>query len=227
MDRTEVVNKALDFRRNVLKLDDFEPIENSYQLAEKAGYFIVALPLSKEFAMKEERGFYLKIGSSNFIFINTSCYLSTQNFTVWHEIYHSLFPIDISNSTKNEVDQDENNAEIFASSILLPPKAMEMNLSECIKSDKLFNNQILDLATKYNLHYKAVITHIFKLYPQFKDRGYLYAKENEGVMKLDFNSKKKYDELSQTNQKYITKSIFDAIEKNYKDKLLDNEELKK
>lgn len=225
MINSKIIDKALDFRKNTLGLDDFEPIENSYQLAEKAGFFIVALPLSKEFAKKEERGFYLKIGSSNFIFLNTSCYLSTQNFTIWHEIYHSLYPIDVSNSESDEIAQDEINAEIFASIILLPPKVIDSKLNKSIKNNTLYNYQILDLAIRNKIHYKAVLTLINQLYPQFSDKGYLYSKGEEAVEKLCAGKREEYNKLNQKNQKYITKSIFEAIEKNYRSERIDTDEL--
>ncbi|MDS3850781.1 ImmA/IrrE family metallo-endopeptidase [Staphylococcus hominis] len=225
MNISKIINKALDYRRNILGLSDFEPIENSYQLAEEAGFFIIALPLSQKFAKKEERGFYLKIGTSNFIFINTSCYLSTQNFTIWHEIYHSLYPIDVSNSTEDEIDQDETNAELFASVILLPPEVIKEHLNNSIKNNWLFNNQILDLAIRNKIHYKAVLTLINKLYPQFRDKGYLYSKEKEAVKELDIDKKEEYDKLIQIKQKHITRAIFEAIENNYRSEKIDNDEL--
>lgn len=102
MNKDDVINSALDYRRSVLGLDDLDPIQDSYKLAEKAGFFIIALPLSDSYIKEEESGFYLKLGSIDFIFVNSSVYKATQNYTIWHEVYHSLYPLDDQEHSKED-----------------------------------------------------------------------------------------------------------------------------
>ena len=63
------------------------------------------------------------------------------------------------------------------------------------------------------------------MYPQFRDKGYLYSKEKEAVKELDIDKKEEYDKLIQIKQKHITRAIFEAIENNYRSEKIDNDEL--
>src|SRR5699024_6792622 len=109
--KEQVIKLAENFRSETLGLKPDEAIDNSFKLAEKAGFFIIALPLGKEFNKTHENGFYIKIGVVKFIFINSTVYKSTQNYTIWHEVYHSLYPMNISGASAEEIKQDEVYAE--------------------------------------------------------------------------------------------------------------------
>lgn len=226
MNKDDVINSALDYRRSVLGLDDLDPIQDSYKLAEKAGFFIIALPLSDSYIKEEESGFYLKLGSIDFIFVNSSVYKATQNYTIWHEVYHSLYPLDDQEYSKEKIDCDEDCAELFALVILMPPKAVEQYLSKNFLNETLYNNQVLSLSLKYKLHYNAVLKYIMDFYPIFNRMGFLYGMKEKAVDKLNTSNREKYSALMETGNKYITGAVFDAIENNYRAGKIDNNDLK-
>lgn len=227
MENNHVIKSALSYRKDVLKLDEHEPITDSYKLAEKAGFFIVALPLSEAYEKEKESGFFLKVGSTKFIFVNTTVFGYTQNYTIWHEVYHSLNPVDINEMTQAQIDEDENNAELFSSVILLPPSVLERLLVSNVETNTLYPEKILDIAIKYKLHYRAVLRLIFMFYPQFKSKSYLYSFEGRAEKKLSSNKMRIHMKLKETGKKYISPKIFEAIEENYLEEKIDKEELKK
>ncbi|WP_414047361.1 ImmA/IrrE family metallo-endopeptidase [Macrococcus equi] len=226
MNKDVVIDSALDYRRNVLGLDDLEPIQDSFKLAEKAGFFIIALPLSDSYKKDEESGFYLKLGSIDFIFVNSTVYKATQNYTIWHEVYHSLFPLDDKESSQESIDLDEECAELFAVAILMPPKAVEHYLSKSFVNGTLFNNQVLSLSIRFKLHYNAVLKYIMDNYSIFNRMGFLYGMQEKAVAKLNSLNKEKYNSLMESGNKYITGNVFDAIENNYRTGKIDGSELK-
>ncbi|MBC9873854.1 ImmA/IrrE family metallo-endopeptidase [Macrococcoides bohemicum] len=224
MKDTEVIELALKFRRETLMLADEQPIEDSYRLAEEAGFFIFSIPLKGAFDKNSENGFYLKINGYNFIFINSSVFKATQNFTIWHEIYHWIMPLE----SKDDKDRDEIQAEIFAASILLPPPTLKKEISPFLHSNKIYANQINKIAVKFGLHYKAVVKQIERVSPKLlEDKPYLHnIKYSEDIKFFNENEKLKYAELSKTNNRYITPKIFEVIEENYKKNIITEDELK-
>lgn len=56
----EVIKKAMEYRKNILNLSSDETIQDSFKLAEMAGFFIIATPLGSGFEKNGEYGFYKK-----------------------------------------------------------------------------------------------------------------------------------------------------------------------
>ena len=217
----EVIDFALSYRRNVLLLEDNEPIIDSFKLAEKAGFFIIATPLKSEFDKDLERGFYKKIGSVSFIFVNTDLYKATQNFTIWHEAYHCEIPYD---SKKDNIERDEEQAEIFAATLLLPPDTLELELESNLKTQKLYPNKLHKLSIKYKLHYIAVLKQILRTFPkEFQGLKYLYGNKFFDDRKF-LNELDKFElaKLYETGNKYISRKILDAIIQNHENEIIDN-----
>ncbi|MEB6231177.1 ImmA/IrrE family metallo-endopeptidase [Mammaliicoccus sciuri] len=222
MTNNEVIKQAMEYRRNMLNLCDNEPIQDTFKLAEKAGFFIIATPLGNEFNNNYEYGFYKKIGSSKFIFINSTAYKATQNFTIWHEVYHSLFPF---NKFEMDYERDEEQANIFSSNILIPTESLKLELSKNIINKKLYANEIHKVSLKYKMTYKAVLKHFFDIVPELKTHlGYLYSKSNERKY-LTVSQRDELDELYEYGNKYLTKSIFEAIEDNHNKGIIDDDDL--
>lgn len=220
----QVVKLAENFRSETLGLKPHEPIDNSFKLAEKAGFFIIALPLGESFDKTHENGFYIKIGVVKFIFINSTVFKSTQNYTIWHEVYHSLNSIDTSKASEEEIKQDEQYAEVFSSLILLPMQALEYELKSNLKRQQLFSQDIHRISIKYRLHYRAVLKQARDNYNEFNRLGFLFSKENE-TNRLTLVEKDELASLYATGNKYISTGIFEAIESNYKNGLITQTEL--
>lgn len=220
----EVIAFALSYRRDVLLLDDNEPITDSFKLAEKAGFFIIATPLKTKFDKDLERGFYKKIGSISFIFVNSDNYKATQNFTVWHEVYHCENPF---NYNKIDILRDEKQAEIFAATLLLPPDTLALELESNLNTKKIYANEIHKLSIKYKLHYKAVLNQILRSFPEeLGGLGFLYAdKFFEDRKHLNYLDKEEISGLYTTGHKYISKSIIDAILENRDSGIIDNNDV--
>ncbi|MEB7383482.1 ImmA/IrrE family metallo-endopeptidase [Staphylococcus xylosus] len=224
MTDSEVIDFALNYRRNVLLLEDNDPIIDSFKLAEMAGFFIIATPLKSEFDKDLERGFYKKIGSVNFIFVNTDNYKATQNFTIWHEVYHCENPFD---SKILDINEDEKLAEIFAATLLLPPDTLALELVSNLNTKKIYANEIHKLSIKYKLHYKAVLNQILRSFPEeLGGLGFLYAnKFFEDRKHLNYLEEEEISDLYTTGHKYISKSIIDAILENRDSGIIDSNDV--
>lgn len=224
MTDSEVIDFALNYRRNVLLLEDNDPIIDSFKLAEMAGFFIIATPLKSEFDKDLERGFYKKIGSVNFIFVNTDNYKATQNFTIWHEVYHCENPFD---SKTLDINQDEKQAEIFAATLLLPPDTLALEFESNLNTKKIYANEIHKLSIKYKLHYKAVLKQILRTFPkEFQGLEYLYGNKFFDNRKfLNELDKVELVKLYETGNKYISRKILDAIIQNHENKIIDDEDV--
>lgn len=137
-------------------------------------------------------------------------------------MYHSLFPFD---KEEIEYERDEEQANIFSSNILLPTEVLKLELSKNIASGKLYSNEIHKISLKYRMTYQAVLKHFFNIVPELnKPLGYLYNKSNERNY-LTESQKDDLDKLYEFGNKYVTKTIFEAIEDNHKKGILDNDDL--
>lgn len=163
-----IMQKAMDFRRNILKINDDDSIDDFEKLVEKAGFFLLITSFPGEYDTEQEKGFLYSGENIELIFVNNSNYYCAQNFTVWHEVYHSLESHDDFDFVNEQEKKGiETEANIFASTVLIPPNSLEKKLKNKISNDKLYISDIHRISLDYNCHYQVAYLQIKRLFPEF------------------------------------------------------------
>lgn len=225
----KVIQRALDFRREILKLDDNESIANFEKLVEKAGFFLLISSLPEKFNNKYEKGFMFSGEDIDFIFINNSNFYCAQNFTAWHEVYHLIEGHDTfefeSEEHKKIVEEE---ADLFAATILVPPHVLKEKIEDKIKKNYLSPQDIHRLSIDFNCHYEVVYLQIKQLFPKFyRSNKYfpnIYA-SSSNFKRLKDVEIDKINYLRRKNNYYLTPDIIDVLLENYEEGILSEEKL--
>lgn len=225
-----IIQKAMDFRKNVLKISDDDSIDKFEKLVEKAGFFLLITSFPGEYDSEEEKGFLYSGENIELIFVNNSNYYCAQNFTVWHEVYHALE----SHDDFDFVDEEEKNiiekeANIFASTILIPPKSLEKKLKDKIMSNKLYISDIHRISLDYNCHYQVAYLQIKRVFPDFYSNNKYFKNlyyKSDNFDGLTNNEIQRIKELRKNRNYYLTPKVVDVLLSNYKKGLLPEEKLK-
>lgn len=225
----KVIQKAMDFRRNILGLRDDESISDFKQLVEKAGFFLLISSFPSEYDSQNEKGFIYSGENIEFICINNSSYYCTQNFTVWHEVYHSIeghddFEFDDDNHKKSI----EKEADLFAATLLIPPEILRLSLAENISKNRIYISDIHKLAISFNCHYEVAYMQIKRIFPEFyKNNKYfknLYKSSNNFAYLKD-EEIHKIKELRENKNYYLSPKVVDILLNNYERGIISEERL--
>ncbi|MCG1061592.1 ImmA/IrrE family metallo-endopeptidase [Staphylococcus epidermidis] len=227
----KVIQKAMDFRRSILGLRDDESISDFEQLVEKAGFFLLISSFPSEYDSQNEKGFLYSGENIEFIFINNSSYYCTQNFTVWHEVYHSIEGHDDfefkNDNTKKLIEKE---ADLFAATILIPPEMLRVSLDKKIKENRIYISDIHKLAIEFNCHYEVAYMQIKRTFPRFyKSNKYfknLY-KSSDKFTYLKDEEIYKIKELRKNKNYYLSPKVVDILLNNYEKGIISEEKLEK
>ena len=114
-------------------------------------------------------GMAVRFENQNFMLINSAHSIGRQHFTILHEIYHLFVQKDFDQIIcKEEINpkekKDENNANYFASNILLPRDGLlGLIPKEELKKDKISVNTILKIENYFSCSHSALIVRLRQL----------------------------------------------------------------
>lgn len=158
----DISNKAMDLRRKMGE-DGFSPID-IFSLVRRAGNItLIMYPMGQNIS-----GYCKKCTYTNIIVINSSMTVGRQRFSLAHELYHIYYDTEMTSfvcSNFNNKSINEQNADLFASYLLMPQNA----LSQFKVTKPISIRDIVEIEQFYHISRKAV----------------LYRLLNEGVIDKD------------------------------------------
>ena len=171
-EKIELNSNAILLRKKIGE-DDFSPIDIFSIINLINNFTLIFYPMSERIS-----GMCVRINKEDcLIAINSTMSLGRQRFTASHELYHSFFQENFKNvvcgkEIEGEKDNEEKNADYFASYFLAPYDALQIYISDILKKDKNKLNvedvvkieqfyQMSRQATLYRLKIEGYITSEF------------------------------------------------------------------
>ena len=215
------------------------PIKNIFSVAIEKEYIIIEFPNSKDvsgfFVEKKDRENCYRC-----IYINSNEPIGRKNFTLSHELFHSVFKksdtllCKYSDRRKNPIEKE---AEMFASNLLIPRdhlyehlKKKQFNVDYRIEQADLFELQKI-----YNVSFQSVLYALDDMQKNdsFKDaipigisafRKYYVQRYWSDLSKETFDYDKQ-NLLNRVDPKYtLPEKYINLLKENYKRNLLSSEE---
>ncbi len=160
--KMELSNKA-SYIRKKLGEDEYSPID-IFQLAQSIEKLTLILyPFGKNIS-----GICYRGAESNVIMINSDMSIGRQRFSLAHELYHLYF--DDENTSKVSMtqigngDENEKNADQFASYLLVPPSSLyDMLQNYKSKNGKIHLNveDVIKIEQYYGVSHKAMLYRLY------------------------------------------------------------------
>lgn len=166
MKKMKVNNAGLNFKaidtRTKLKCDENTPI-NIFSIVEQIGNLTIVF--SK--LVDEISGMCIRTydKSNVIIAINTNMTLGRKRFTLAHELYHYYYGApDVNNICESNLiskDEEENEANIFASYLLAPDYALRVFIrDEC--NDQVNIDSILKIENYFGMSRRAILVRLIR-----------------------------------------------------------------
>lgn len=215
---------ALEERNKLFKNNK---LNNEIEVLEQLGFIIVKFPSNDT----DLSGFCINKSGNKCIYINTNTTKGRQHFSLWHEYYHLITDDGIGVSYKDgeKYSASECRAHLFASSFLMPERYIKNYLFiNNITLPYIKNEEILEMANRFNVSFSAMLYRITDIYPEHKralGNRFSTANNYEKLEKVALSKKLSLEYEQVTNECYITKVFFEQIEKNYNDKKITDEKL--
>ena len=136
---------------------------NTKDLLKKMNIIVVFRDFGSDFS-----GMTINIDDTLFMLINSSHTIGRQNFTIAHEIYH-IYCNDynkevVCNNVKNERNKSEENADNFASYLLLPEDGLLNLISEKeLSKNKITLKTILEIENYYQVSRSALLKRLLNM----------------------------------------------------------------
>ncbi len=158
IEKIELNSYALQTRK-IFGVDDQTPIDILGLLHELRDITIVYFPMSGGFS-----GLCRRSGTKGLVAINSNSTIGRQRFTAAHELFHLHFQpnkksflcsVDIEHPTND----DEKNADAFASYLLAPYDALKMYISDCLHKDKgsIVLNDVIRIEQHFQMSRQATL----------------------------------------------------------------------
>ncbi|MDU1116413.1 MAG: ImmA/IrrE family metallo-endopeptidase [Clostridium butyricum] len=188
-EKIEKIAKSIKKKlREELNVSDFSDPFKVISLIDK--YIIIRFKNDKEI-----QGFTLKKGDFRCIYINSSDVLGRQNYSCWHEFYHCIDDInEVRISKKGDKSPAEEEAEYFASCMLLDKEELDGYIRELCGSEKNLNEEeLIKIQYKFNVSFGSLKTRLAEMYKNKKYFTYnINAVKNrikyeEEVLRLGFD----------------------------------------
>lgn len=167
---------------------------------------------------KDIQGFTLKKGEYKCIYINSSDVLGRQHYSCWHEFYHCIDDKNkVTISKKGDKSPAEEEAEYFASCMLLDKEEVEQYIREVWGSEMYLNEEaLIKIQYRFNVSFGAIKTRLAEIY---KDTRYFSYNINT------VENRKKYEDkvlrlggdlqlISPTNDFCVPGSFFYNLREN-------------
>ena len=157
MDRLDISYKAFECRKN-LNLDNVSPIDIFSIVEEELSHITLILyPFSNSIS-----GMYICSDDIKCIAINSNMSYGRQRFTLCHELYHYYFNskeslIQLCSMKLNTKDENEINADNFASFLLAPYDSLKNKFYEVCKDNEPTIEQIIRLEQFYGISHQALL----------------------------------------------------------------------
>lgn len=157
MDKLDISNKAYECRKK-LNLDSDSPIDIFSVVEEElSNLTLILYPFGDNIS-----GMYINSGEIKCIAINSNMPYGRQRFTLCHELYHYYYNsneelIQLCAMTLNPKDENEINADTFASFMLAPYFSLKNKFNELCKNDIPTIEQIIRLEQFFGISHKALL----------------------------------------------------------------------
>ncbi|MFV0305074.1 MAG: ImmA/IrrE family metallo-endopeptidase [Moheibacter sp.] len=193
------------------------PILNSFKAAEELGFFVVSGPAPDKFS-----GMTMNLQGKSMIVVNSVHPLGRQNYSIWHEVYHSYTGDgqDISLVEESEYNETEYKADIFAANILMDKNVLDTHLKRLgynsVENLKyLKKKDVVELQNIFQVSYRAMLTRIISISGR-DDLGNRYGIASSQSRIIKYNQKFGFSgNLEEGNlPKYISPSFFIYLENN-------------
>lgn len=215
---------AIRERNRLFKDND---LSNEINVLEQLGFIIVKFP-SKD---KKLSGFCIEKSGYKCIYINSNTSLGRQRFSLWHEYYHLITGDGIGISYDDELDYNESEcrAHLFSSLFIMP----ENIVRNCIENKNINmpfikNVDILDMANKFRVSFSAMLYRIIQIYPEYGNdlrKRFGFANNEKKLRDFAINNNLSITYETITKDFYINKIFFEQIEKNFKEKKINDEKI--
>ena len=146
----DLSNKALDLRRQMGE-DSYSPIDIFAMVQRINNITLIMYPLGEHIS-----GYCRKYEHTTIIVINSSMTVGRQRFSLAHELYHVYYDTSMTSfvcTNFNNKSQNEQEADIFASFLLMPQTA----LSQFKISNPISVDDIVKIEQFYRVSRKAVL----------------------------------------------------------------------
>lgn len=203
--------KAADEFRKYNKINEIIPLVNLCNIIENLGISIVIVDSSEEM-FKGFDGVSEVVDGFPFICIASDINYFRQRFTLAHELGHLI--LDIDNKLDEEIVCNE-----FASSLLLPKRAMEIEFGEY--RNIISNREYEIVREEYQVSIKAIIYRLNKCgIISSNNAKESYIRYNKDLLKEELRIAESYQEYSRKyeqltlrllNQELITESRFNEL----------------
>lgn len=140
-------------------------------------YIIIRFPFEEEI-----QGFTVEKNGYKCIYINSKDVLARQNYSCWHEFYHSMDDRNLADgkfelSIKNSKDSVEKEAEYFASCMLLDKEELVDYIRKNWGSERSLSEvDLIDIQYRFGVSYKALKLKLKEIY---NDNYFFKFKINE------------------------------------------------
>lgn len=167
---------------------------------------------------KDIQGFTLKKGDFRCIYINSSDFLGRQNYSCWHEFFHCIDDVnEVTISKKGDNSPGEQEAEYFASCMLLDKEEVDRYIREVWGSEKYLNEEaLIKIQYRFNVSFGSLKTRLAEIYKNKKYFSYNInsvknrKKYEDEVLRLGFDLQL----ISPTNDFCVPSSFINNLREN-------------
>jgi Zn-dependent peptidase ImmA (M78 family) len=219
------------FREDVLGIDPYSPIKDTFESIEQLGYFIVRFKADQRLS-----GYHTVKNNVDCIFINSAHSLGRQFYSAWHECYHA-YTGDIggvSLSEASEYDRREFKANCFATNILMPEELIKKYVTDELPNELTYVSykDLIKMQAFFRVSYSSLIFRIIEFYPQYestlKRRLGIASKSRE----LEFQEKTleyggEIQLIMPTNEADVTPKYYELLQDNFKAGRISEDRLQK